>query len=87
MLSTHLADSLTDERMFDLCEQVSQWLDFQDALTVGVSQPLTPRRIFRAMLSIQVARAVASMKGAPIRMDPGQTVFDAFWHLCPPSDR
>lgn len=84
--SAHIIESLATERTFDLIAQVNELLEFEDMLR---RRPIhiTPRRLFRAILSIQVARAVAATKGASIRLDCAQDVVGAFWQLCPPEDR
>ena len=83
--NAQIIDELTSERTFDLVEQVDQWLDLEDALKGARKH--TPGRRFRAALAIQVARAISYTRGGPLRLDPAQTVADAFWYLCPPEDR
>ena len=84
--SPQAIESLENGRIFDLCSQVLEILEFEDMVKCRVVQ-VTPRRLFRAALSIQIARAVASIKGAPIRMDKEQVVNDSFWQMCPPEER
>lgn len=75
-----LARALEDERSFELCDQVEQYLELLDAAH-DHRHARIPRAYFRVLAQIQSRRIENGV------MDRADTVSAAFWALVPPDQR
>ncbi len=72
---------LSSSRALELCCQVVERIEIEDAVTRHRAAR-TPARIFRALMELEVARWCA--RAGPDRLD---VVNAAFWQMCPPETR
>lgn len=75
-----MARALEEERAFELCDQVEQYLELLDAAHEH-HHARVPRSYFRVLAQIQSRRQSNGV------IDQPDTITAAFWALVPPDDR